>query len=120
MKLHEGRASKELLWGGYMSLISLDWELSWASSLLRFILIYKYANHSGLDWTTHLHKGARTPFDLLNSHSSSESEHTDISEEHWAHRYSFAGADGQWLGATYWLQQLSQQVSDGVSNLLLA
>lgn len=118
MKLHEGRASKELRWGGYMSLIWLDWEFSWASSLLGFILIYKYANHSGLDWTTRLHKGVRPPFDLLNSHSGSE--HTGIREEHWTHSYSFAGADGQWLGATYWLQQLSQQVSDGVSNLLRA
>lgn len=45
-------------------------------------------------------------------------QHTGISEECWPHGHSLAGADGQWLCATYRLQQLSQQVSDGVSNLL--
>ena len=119
MKLHEGRASKELRWGAYMSLIWLDWEFPSASSLLGFILIYKYASRSGLDWTTCLHKGVRTSFDLLNSHSGTGFEHTGISQEQWTHSYSISGADGQWLGAAYWLQQLCQQVSDGVSNLLL-
>lgn len=70
MKLCEGKASTELLWGGYMRLIWLDWEFPWASLILGFILIYKYANNSWLDWTEQLQKGGRTPFDLLSSHSS--------------------------------------------------
>lgn len=70
MKLCEGKASMKLLWGGYMRLIWVDWEFPWASSILGFILIYKHANNSWLDWTEQLQKGGRTPFDLLSSHSS--------------------------------------------------
>lgn len=99
MKLHKGRASKELLQGGYMSLIWLDWEFPCASSLPRFILIYKYANHSGLDWTTRLHRGGRTPLDLLNSH-------TGAREEPRTHSCSLLRRQGS--GAAHRLRQLSR------------